>query len=356
MLSVILGHSELALELINPESEIHQSLREIQTAAQRSAELTRQLLSFARKQSIRPKVLDLNETIAGMLKILKRLIGENIELSWSPGQNLWPAKMDPSQLDQILANLVVNARDAISGAGRVLLETSNLTLDETCIADHSEIAPGDYVQVLVSDTGSGMSREIRDRLFEPYFTTKEMGRGTGLGLATVYGIVKQNHGFIYVSSEEHQGTSIKIYIPRFEGPIAKASGKRSAEEVSGGTETILLVEDEEAILSLTKKRLESLGYKVLAARAPGEAIDQAKAYQGKIHLLIADIVLPEMNGLELAEQLKDIQPKMKCLYMSGYSANVISPQEVLRAGIQLIPKPFSMKTLAEKIREMLSRR
>jgi signal transduction histidine kinase len=354
MLSVILGQSEFALDQLDPNNELHQNLQEIHKAAQRSADLTRQLLSFARKQTINPVVLDLNETIDGMLNLLRRLIGENIDLKWTPASNLWRVKIDRSQFDQILANLVVNARDAIRGAGDILLETDNITLDELYCFGRMESIPGDFVQILINDSGSGMSKEIQERLFEPYFTTKELGRGTGLGLATVYGIVKQNQGFINVYSEENKGTSIRVFLPRFDGPVAESLNPTPAHESIAGTETLLIVEDEEAILTLIQKRLENLGYTILTARTPQEAISLVSTFKNKIHLLLTDIILPEMNGRELSKKLKLFQPQMSCLFMSGYSSNVISSQDILQDGIHLIQKPFSLKVLTQKIRELIS--
>jgi two-component system, cell cycle sensor histidine kinase and response regulator CckA len=217
-----------------------------------------------------------------------------------------------------------------------------------------ESIPGDFVQILINDSGSGMNKEVQERLFEPYFTTKELGRGTGLGLATVYGIVKQNRGFINVYSEENKGTSIRVCLPRFDGPVAESLDPVIVQESSAGTETLLIVEDEEAILTLIQKRLENLGYTILAARTPQEAISQVSTFKNKIHLLLSDIVLPEMNGRELSEKLKVFQPQMSCLFMSGYSSNVISSQDILQDGIHLIQKPFSMKVLTQKIRELIS--
>ena len=295
MLGVIIGRAEMALGQ-DVSTDVQHDLKEILNAGQRSADLTRQLLAFARKQTAAPKILDLNDTISGMLKMLKRLIGEDIELSWVPGSDLWKVKIDPSQVDQILANLAVNARDAISGVGAITLKAENVVVDDSDRAETPELIPGEYVLLTVSDTGEGMSQEVREKIFEPFFTTKELGKGTGLGLSTVYGIVKQNDGFIHVASEPGKGTTFKIYLPRFEDETAQVP----SEEVTGkrptGTETILLVEDDEAILSLSKMILENLGYTVLAAQTPGHAIHLVEEHPGDIHLLITDVVMPEMNG------------------------------------------------------------
>jgi len=353
MLQVILGRTEMALSEIDQESSLYEGLTEIQKAAEHSADLTRQLLAFARKQTVHPQVLDLNDTVSGMLKMLRRLIGEDIDLGWLPGLGLWKVRMDPSQIDQILANLMVNARDAIGGVGRVTIGTENVVFDEAYCADHAGFIPGEYVLLAVSDDGRGMDKEILVNIFEPFFTTKGLGEGTGLGLATVYGIVKQNEGFINVYSEPDLGTTFRIYLPRFadeavEVPVAKAVGT-----LPEGTETVLLVEDEETILNLGKTMLKGLGYTVLTAGTPGRAIHLAEKHPGAIDLLITDVVMPEMNGRDLAGQLVSIRPTMKCLYMSGYTANLIVHRGVLDEGVQFIQKPFSMSDLAEKVREVL---
>jgi two-component system, cell cycle sensor histidine kinase and response regulator CckA len=353
MLSVIIGHTELASQQVSPSHPLSADLREILTAAERSAALTRQLLAFARKQTVAPKVLDLNETVAGMLKMLRPLIGENIDLSWRPGDGLWPVRMDPSQIDQILANLCVNARDAISGVGRISIETRRVTVDTDLCARQPELAPGEYALLTVSDDGAGMDSEILGKIFEPFFTTKEIGRGTGLGLATVYGIVKQNKGFINVYSENGKGTTFKIYLPRYAGESVKTRRQDPAVPAPGGCETILLVEDEHSILRMTKLALKKLGYRVLAAATPGEAIRLANTHDGEIHLLIVDMVMPEMNGLELAEQVVSLYPDIVCLYMSGYSGDVIAHHGMLDEAVNFIQKPFSMHDLAIKVRKVL---
>jgi signal transduction histidine kinase len=353
MLGVILGHTELALGQVDPAQPLHGDLEEIQQAAQRSTGLTRQLLAFARKQTIAPKVLDLNESITGMLKMLQRLIGEDIDLRWRPEAGLWPVRVDPSQLDQILANLCVNARDAITDVGKVTIETANGVFDAAYSAARAGFVPGEYVRIAVSDDGCGMDEETLAHIFEPFFTTKSVGTGTGLGLATVYGIVKQNGGFIYVYSEPGQGTTFTIYLPRHAGKAEAARTDGVAEPLARGHETILLVEDERAILEMTKEMLERQGYVVLAAGTPGAAIRLAKAYPGEIHLLMTDVVMPEMNGGDLATNLLALQPHLKRLFMSGYTSDVIAHRGVLHEGVQFIEKPFSMKGLAAKVREAL---
>ena len=353
MLGVILGHTELIMIQPNPSDSLYADLEEIKKAAQRSADLTRQLLSFARKQTVEPKVLDLNETVASMLQMLKRLIGEDIDLSWLPGADMGKVKIDPSQIDQILANLCVNARDAIAGVGKVTIETGNRTFDETYCSVHTDFVPGEFVILTVSDNGCGMDKETLTNIFEPFFTTKGVGKGTGLGLATIYGAVKQNNGFINVYSELGQGTTFNIYLPRYVGDVDQASVETLEKAIKGGQEMVLLVEDEVSILKMTTVMLEKLGYTVLPASTPGEAIRLARDYTGNIHLLMTDVVMPEMNGRDLAAQLLSHYPNLKRLFMSGYTANVIAHHGVLDEGVHFIQKPFSMKDLAAKVREVL---
>ena len=352
MLQAILGNAALALEDLPEASPVRESLEEIQKSAERSADLTRQLLAFARKQTIAPKVLDLNDTIAGMLKMLRRLIGEDVDLAWMPGVGLWPVKVDPSQIDQILTNLSLNARDAIVDTGKITLETNNITLDDTYACSHPECAPGDYVLLTVSDTGRGMDATTRARLFEPFFTTKEFGKGTGLGLATVFGVVQQNQGLINVYSEPGQGTTFKIYLPRATTAAAVAEQKTVHHSLRG-TETVLLVEDEEQIMKLGRRILEQRGYKVLAALTPDDALALAREHPGAIHLLITDVVMPGLNGKQLRERLQANHPQMKCLFMSGYTADVITQHGMLEDDVSFLQKPFTVETLAQKAREAL---
>ena len=353
MLGVILGRTELAMSKTSPEVQIYEDLQEIFTAARRSADITRQLLAFARKQTIAPKVIDLNKIIEGVLKMLGRIIGEDIELLWKPAENLWAVKMDPSQIDQILANLCVNAKDAISGVGKITIETDQKHFDEAYCRVHTGFIPGDFILLTVSDNGCGMGKETLSNLFEPFYTTKEMGKGTGLGLATVYGIVKQNNGFINVYSEPGQGTSFKIYLPRAHCEPEAQEINLSEEPAPHGSETILLVEDEPAILKMIQVMLERLGYAVLSAGTPLEALALAGDPDTKVHLLITDVVMPEMNGRDLAGRLASAYPDIKLLFMSGYTANVIAHQGVLDEGVAFIQKPFSIKDLARKVRQAL---
>jgi len=353
MLSAILGHAELAMMRCTPSEPIYADLKVIEDSAQRSADLTRQLLAFARKQTVAPKILDLNDTVAGMLKMMLRLIGEDIDIVWMPKPGLWQIKIDPSQIDQILANLCVNARDAISGVGKVTIETRNIAFDEAYCAVHPGFACGEYVMIAVSDDGCGISKEVLDHLFEPFFTTKEVGKGTGIGLATVYGIVKQNEGFVNVYSEPDKGTTFKIYLPRFMGEAMEPIAHSMTETPKGRGEMVLVVEDEPLILELSQAMLEKLDYAVLIAGTPGEALRQAKAHAAEIQLLITDVVMPEMNGRDLAKLISDIKPGLKCLFISGYTANVIAHRGMLDPGIHFLQKPFSMQHLAVKIRETL---
>jgi PAS domain S-box-containing protein len=353
MLTIIFGYTELALDQVGPDRPIFANLQEIRQAAERSADLTRQLLAFARKQPVAPRVLDLNETVEGMLKMLRRLIGENIDLVWRPGQSLGPVRLDPSQIDQLLANLCLNARDAITGVGQITIETGSAAFDEAYCAAHPSFTPGEYVSLEVRDDGSGMDQETLAKVFEPFFTTKEMGQGTGLGLATVYGIVEQNQGFINVSSEPGQGTTFKIYLPRHTAKVLPLPKEEPVRPDPLGHETVLLVEDEPAILEIGKLMLENFGYRVLAASTPGQAIRLAEQYPGEIHLLMTDVVMPGMNGRELTQRLLSLYPNLKHLFMSGYSADIIASHGVFDESVNFIQKPFSMKDLAARVRQIL---
>jgi DNA-binding response OmpR family regulator/signal transduction histidine kinase len=354
-LGVIMGYTDMVLNSTDQDQPLFKYLMEIRKATESSANLTRQLLAFARKQTISPVALDLNQTVESMLKMLRRLIGEDISLVWMPGAELWPVNMDPTQIDQILANLCVNARDAIAGVGKVTIQTLNIAFDEQYCAVHADAAPGEYVQLAVSDSGCGMDRETLNRLFEPFFTTKGVGKGTGLGLATVYGIVRQNNGFINVYSEPGYGATFRIYLPRHAVRPEQIRGERSVAPTARGRETILVVEDDAAILDLVKIVLESLGYLVLAASTPGEALRLAKEHGGEIRLLLTDVIMPEMTGLDLANQLTILYPTLRLLFMSGYTGNIIAHHGVLDENVNFIQKPFSSQGLAAKVREILDR-
>ena len=354
MLQVINSYAELALKKLEPSDPLRAHIQQIAKAGQRSADLTRQLLAFARQQAIAPKVLDLNDTVAGMLEMLRRLIGEDIDLLWKPADNPWPVKMDPSQIDQILANLTVNARDAIAGVGKITIETGTVEFDRAYCDTHVGFVQGQFAMLAVSDDGCGMDKETLARAFEPFFTTKPMGQGTGLGLATAYGIVKQNGGFINVYSEPGKGTTLRIYLPRHESEKVVSEETRAQAEAPTGKETVLLVEDEAALLELCGMLLEQLGYTVLATGSSLQAIQLVSEYAGEIHLLMTDVVMPEMGGRDLWHRLSEARPGLKCLFMSGYTANAIAHRGVLDEGIHFLQKPFSLEKLATKLREALS--
>ena len=352
MLGVIIGHTELAMMKSGTDHPLQGHLEEIMSAARRSADLTQQLLAFARRQTIAPKVMMLGEAVESTLQMLRWLIGENIELEFLPGAEHYPVKVDPSQLDQILVNLCVNARDAIDGIGRISIEIGRAVIDEENRSTAEYMLPGEYVTLTVSDNGSGMDRETQAKIFEPFFTTKGIGQGTGLGLATVYGIVKQNDGFINVYSEPGHGTTFKIYLP-WQSDMTPAGEKGRQAVPAARGETILVVEDETVLLEINSTMLRDLGYRVLPANAPSVAIRLAAEHAGEIDLLITDVVMPEMNGRELEQQVRRSNPDIACLYMSGYTANIISHHGVLDQGVHFLQKPFTMNGLAEKVGEAL---
>jgi PAS domain S-box-containing protein len=355
MLSVILGQANLALMDLDPAQPLYVPMEEIRKAAERSADLTRQLLAFARRQTVAPKVLDLNQTVGGMLTMLKRIIGENIALDWQPGPELWPLKIDPSQIDQILANLCSNSRDSIAEVGKISIGTKNCSIDEAYCAHNAGFVPGDYVQLAVNDDGCGMDKELQAHIFEPFFTTKGVGKGTGLGLATVFGAVKQNNGFINVYSEPGMGTTFTIYLPRHRDSSAPAATPKPPHPLQHGQETILLVEDEAPVLNMAAMILMRQGYTVLAANSPGEALRLASEHDGEISLLMTDVVMPEMSGRELAQQLMVGHPRLKRLFMSGYTSDIIAHHGVLDEALNFIQKPFTMADLTAKVREVLDR-
>jgi signal transduction histidine kinase/ActR/RegA family two-component response regulator len=356
MLGVILGYTDMALTQVGAEQPLHAPLVEIRKAAQHSADLTRQLLAFARRQTVTPKVLELNEIVEGMLKMLQRLIGENIQLSWQPGANLWAVKMDPAQIDQILANLCVNARDSIAGVGTLSIVSENVVVDQAFCVTHPDAKPGEYVRLAVSDSGCGMEKEMLAHIFEPFFTTKDVGVGTGLGLATVDGIVHQNNGFIRVASAPGQGTAFTIYLPRHAEQHVEEKGMGGETRVAKqGRETVLLVEDESTLLQMTTIMLQELGYTVMAANTPDEALRLASEHNSEIQLLMTDVVMPKMSGRDLTERLLSLYPHLKSLFMSGYTADIISEQGILDEKVNFLQKPFSIKDMAEKVREALDR-
>ncbi len=353
-LTVIVGYTEMLLKKYDKESEDYQDLKEIFDAAIQSKEVTRQLLAFARKQTISPRVLNINTTIEKMLKMLNRLIGENIKLHWLPETNVWPLKIDPTQIDQILANLCINARDAIDGDGTIIIETKNMSIKEKRFNNDEHFVPGDYVQISVSDNGCGIDEETQRNIFEPFFSTKGLDKGTGLGLATVYGIVKQNNGYIYVYSEPQHGTTFKIFLPRNYSNKPKTGTDKKESLKIGKGELILLVEDEKKIIEMSRKILTMLGYEVISANSPLKAIQLAGEYKHTIKLLITDVIMPEMNGKELADKLVREIPQLKVLFMSGYTASTIERQGIIDGDVNFIQKPFAMTDFGEKIREILS--
>ena len=353
MLSVILGYAEMAQAKLKPSDPIYGDLQEILKAGSRSADITRQLLGFARKQTIAPRAIDLNDTVARILKMLTPLIGEDIDLVWLPGANLQSVLMDPTQLDQIMANLCVNARDAISGVGKITVETAMVTFDKAYCDNHVGFIPGDFVRLTVSDNGCGMDKEIQKNAFEPFFTTKEAGLGTGLGLSTVYGIVKQNLGFINVYSEPAKGTIFRIYLHRHKSKPSRCFQESRNKAMVGHGETLLVVEDEAGILKLIKTMLDDLGYKVLTAGSAKEALQLSEVHGHEIRLVITDVIMPGMNGRELAEQIKLLNPDLAILFMSSYTADVIARLGILDQGVHFIEKPFSFESLAGKVHEVL---
>jgi len=355
MLSIILGYADLAREQGTPNAVIRQALDQIIAAGERSADLTRQLLAFARRQTAEPKVIDLNETIENILKMLRRLMGEHVALEWKPADDLGKVRIDPTQVDQIVANLCVNARDAMEGGGRIVLETGERLLDDERCAENPNLLPGRYLMVAVNDDGTGMTPEVRTKIFEPYFSTKEEGKGTGLGLSTVYGIVHQNNGCIDVESAPGEGTTITVYLPRYDAEAVEGSHGPTRTETAQGGETILLVEDEPMTLQLGQRMLEALGYAVFAASGPAEALRIARRHCTEIALLVTDVVMPQMNGRELSEQVAAICPGIRTLYVSGYTADVIADDGVLREGVTLLSKPFSLGELAARVRWALER-
>jgi PAS domain S-box-containing protein len=353
MLTAIIGYTDLSLRRVGLENPIRRNLEETKKAAERAASLVRQLLAFSRKQILEPKVLDLNDVVKDMEKMLTRLIGEDIKLATRLEADLGSVKADPCQVEQIIMNLVVNARDAMPRGGRVTIETANITLDQT-ILKHVSVKPGEYVMLAVSDTGSGMDQETQRRIFEPFFTTKDVGKGTGLGLSTVYGIVKQSGGNIWVYSELGLGTMFKVYLPRIDDAAAATLEKQDSI-VLRGSETILLVEDEDVVRGLTRKILMQAGYNVLDAKGGEEAIRVCRAHVGPIDLLLTDVVMPELSGKEVADRLVELRPEIRVLFMSGYTDEAIVQHGVLDANVEFIQKPFTWIGLTKKVRDVLNR-
>src|SRR5580700_724340 len=355
LLMVISGYSEFLLERLGAEPHLRGPAQEIASAAERASSLTRQLLAFSRKQMLAPRIINLNDIATENLKMLTRMIGEDIDLVMIPGRDVWSVRADSGQIEQVIMNLAVNARDAMPSGGKLTIETANATLDEEYARFHSPLPAGDYVMVSISDTGAGMDAETQSHIFEPFFTTKGP-KGTGLGLSTVYGIVKQSGGYIWVYSEAGKGTTFKIYLPRVAEPaespeqVAVAAESAAAEP---GTETILLVEDEANLRYLARQFLEKQGYRVIEAADGAVAMQIAVAHEGTIHLLLTDVIMPGMNGRELAQRISEIRPNVKILYMSGYTENVIGRNGTLDAGVRLLQKPFTLRDLNSRVREVL---
>ena len=353
LLTAILGYSGMVASHMTPDDPLLKNVREIEKAGRVAADLTRQLLAFSRRQVLQPKVLDINEVVANLDKMLRRVLGEDVELVTLFGFDLGRIKVDPGQMEQIIMNLAVNARDAMPKGGKLTIETANVELDEAYALNHVAVRPGSYVMLAVSDSGHGMDVETQSHVFEPFFTTKEVGKGTGLGLSTVYGIVKQSGGNIWVYSEPGQGTVFKIYLPRIEDVVSSLDpGDQPVEEL-GGTETVLLVEDEPAVRKLARIVLEKNGYTILEADRGGEALRIAAEEEGPIHILVTDVVIPQLSGRQLAERIEAIRPCTKVLYMSGYTGNAIIHHGVLDQGIAFLQKPFTPLGLLRKVREVL---
>ena len=354
VLTVIIGYADFILSELKPSDPLRSYAEEIKIAGERAASLTKQLLAFSRKQIIQPRVLDLNKSIRESGRILRRLIGEDIVLMTNLDPLLGQMIADPEQLHQVMMNLVINARDAMPGGGTINISTVNIELKDDDSSIHSDATPGCYIMVTVRDGGSGMDEQIRQHIFEPFFTTKEVGRGTGLGLATVYGIVRQSGGWIEVSSQVGVGTAFKIYFPRIAACLVEEQSEPSRNDAPYGDETILVVEDDPAVRHFTNTTLKGYGYQVLEAAGGEEALEIAKKYSDHIHLLLTDVVLPGLNGVEVSERLKAIRPQVKVLFVSGYMADVIARRGVLNPGQSLLRKPFTADGLASKIREVLA--
>jgi two-component system, cell cycle sensor histidine kinase and response regulator CckA len=353
LLLVISGYAEVMLEQLERESPLHQKAVAIQQSADRATTLTRQLLAFSRKQLLELKVVDVNAIVSDMERLLGPLIGENIELLPKLGNELGRTRADSGQLEQVLMNLVVNSKDAMPEGGRITITTENVTLDDSYRREHTFIKPGPYVMLSVSDTGVGMSKETQAQIFEPFFTTKEKGKGTGLGLSTVYGIVKQSGGYVFVQSELDRGSTFRIYLPRVDDPAETQGPTKTAQEATNGSETVLLVEDEESVRQLVKETLEAKGYCVMEAENGKAGLEVAQAYDGTIDMVITDVVMPGMSGRELAKKLVATRPNARVLYLSGYTEDSVVQQDVLGSGTSFLQKPFTLQTLAKKVREIL---
>jgi two-component system cell cycle sensor histidine kinase/response regulator CckA len=357
LLTIIKGYSQLSLQELKEENPLKGNLEEINRASEKASDLTRQLLSFSRSQMMERKVVDLNTLLKNLDKMLRRIVGEDVELITFLADDLGRIKVDPGQIEQVIMNLVVNAKDAMPSGGKLAIETANVELDETYARSHIGVKPGRYVMLLVSDTGMGMAPGVKKNIFEPFFTTKEKDKGTGLGLSTVYGIVKQSGGDIWVYSEPDYGTTFKIYLPRVDEPqdIDEVKEKGIEEGLPHGDETILVVEDDEEVRKITGRILRMQGYRVLEASNGGDVFSVCDQHDGPIHLMVTDVVMPKMHGPELAKRVSSLYPEMKVIYMSGYVEKVISHHGILEKGMEYIQKPFTVNELARKVREVLDK-
>jgi two-component system, cell cycle sensor histidine kinase and response regulator CckA len=356
LLTAILGTTDLMIEDVPADHPNREGLLDIRGAAERAAVLTRQLLTFSRQQVVSPRVLRLNELISDLVKLLRRLLGEDVTIATALAPDCGPVKADPGQLEQVIVNLSVNARDAMPNGGRLMIETKNVDLDGDYPTERVTIPAGRYVMLAVTDTGTGMDAKTKARIFEPFFTTKPVGKGTGLGLATVYGVVQQSGGYIWLYSELGHGTSFKIYLPRVDAVETEAAAEASLAGALDGSETVLVAEDEEAVRQIIEKALDAHGYRVLSARDGAEALERASAYAGQIDLLVTDVVMPDMNGRELSRRLVETRPNLRTLYLSGYTDDAILHRGVLQQGVAFLQKPFSLRMLARKVREVIEAR
>jgi signal transduction histidine kinase/ActR/RegA family two-component response regulator len=355
LLTIIKGYAEMALNRPGVPPEFTADVHQIGNAAERASTLIRQLLAFSRKQVLQPKSLDLNSIVESLDKLLNRLMGADIQMKTACSANIGRVKADPAQIEQVIMNLVVNARDAMPKGGRLTIETANVDLDANYARDHVSVKPGPYVMLAVSDTGMGMDAETQAHIFEPFYTTKGGGRGTGLGLSTVYGIVKQSGGYIWVYSEPGKGTTFKVYLPRVEEPVDAPAARAEQMAESRGNETILVVEDEDAVRELARTILAAQGYSVLVAGSAADAERMASDSSREIHLMLTDVVMPGVSGRELARRITSRNSKMQVLFMSGYTDNVIAHGGVLEDGVAFLQKPFTPRALTNKVRELLDR-
>jgi len=355
ILTVIMGNAGLALMEVGKDNTLREEIEEIRKAGKRAASLTRQLLAFSRKQIIQPKILNINELLTGIEKMLGRLIGEDIELLTIPEPALWQVKIDPGQIEQVIINLAINARDAMPKGGNLTIETDNADLNENYFREHGIEGekPGHYAVLAVSDTGSGMDKKTLEHIFEPFFTTKEVGKGTGLGLSTVYGIVRQNNGFIWVYSEPGQGTTFKVYLSEVKKDADLEKKEQTPVDDPGGSETVLIIEDNDLLRNFVQKALQGYGYRVMDAENGEDALRVCKEHDGRIDLMITDVIMPKMGGREAAKRLQPLYPQMKVIYMSGYTDNAIVHHGVLERGLNFLEKPFTPEGLARKAREVL---